>query len=104
MTSKVTRSSSTRRRSDLQYTFDIDNDTGLVTVTPPAGYFGEMEIMLGVRPVTSSDTADVYDSQIVSISVLEEEPASGALADAAFEEPESGALIDAALEEATRDA
>ncbi len=64
------------------YTFDVDSSTGEVTVTPPSGFTGEMEILVRVRPLTNSDTSDTYDAQLVPITV---NPVSAALADAALE-------------------
>jgi len=49
---------------------DINNDTGLVTVTPPDGFAGELEVLVGVRALNGSDTADTWDQQLVTIEVL----------------------------------
>jgi len=53
------------------YTLDVNNQTGLVTVTPPSGYVGQMEVLVGVRPLNSSDTADTFDQQAVTIEVID---------------------------------
>lgn len=51
-------------------TVEVNNETGLVTVTPPAGYLGPMEILVGVQALNGSDRSDPWDTQIVNINVL----------------------------------
>ena len=41
----------------------------VVTVTPPAGFTGELEILIRVKPVGPTDTASTIDTQIVRITV-----------------------------------
>ena len=48
----------------------VNNETGLVTVTPPAGYVGPLEILVGVQAVDGSDTADPWDTQVVKVNVV----------------------------------
>jgi large repetitive protein len=57
-------------RGTVDYQLAVNNTTGLVTVTPPAGYVGPLEVLVGVRALNGSDTSDVWDSQIVKINVL----------------------------------
>ena len=47
---------------------DVDAD-GILTVTPPSGFTGTMEVLVSVSPATSSDTTDPADSQLVRINV-----------------------------------
>ena len=54
-----------------QYDVEIENDTGLVTVTPKNGFAGTISFLVGVRPLTSSDTTDTFDAQEVIIEVLD---------------------------------
>ncbi len=56
-------------RGSTGYTYDVNDQTGLVTVTPPSGFTGTMEILVRVRPETSSNTSDTYDTQVVLIEV-----------------------------------
>jgi len=55
---------------DVNYQLDVDHDTGLVTVTPPDDFAGELEVLVGVRALNGSDTADPWDQQLVTIDVL----------------------------------
>ena len=50
---------------DVEYDLDVDHDTGLVVVTPPAGYVGELELLVGVRGLEG----DAWDTQLVQITV-----------------------------------
>lgn len=56
----------------VDYTFDL-TDEGLLTVTPPAGFTGTMEIEVRVTRNPSSDTD--FDSQLITIEVTD--PMSG---------------------------
>ena len=58
------------RRGTVQYDFDINEETGLLTITPPAGFVGTMEILVRVNQTTSSDTEDFFDSQLLTIEVV----------------------------------
>lgn len=60
----------------VDYSFTVNNDTGQISVTPPSGFVGQMQILARVRPATSSDTADLYDSQLLSIVVAPDAPAA----------------------------
>ncbi len=53
----------------VNYTLDVNNETGLVTVTPPSGFEGQMEVLVGVRALNGSDTSDTFDQQLVTITV-----------------------------------
>jgi large repetitive protein len=48
----------------------VNHQTGLVTVTPPAGYVGPMEILVGVQALNGSDRSDPWDTQVVNINVV----------------------------------
>jgi len=73
------------KMGSVNYTFGVNSQTGQVTVTPPAGFTGTMEILVRVRPTTSSNTLDVYDSQVVEITVAS---TAQALVDAVLEAEE----------------
>jgi hypothetical protein len=54
-----------------EFDFEIDNDTGVVTVTPIDDFIGTIEFLAGVRPADDapSDTTDRFDTQLVTITV-----------------------------------
>ncbi len=60
------------KQGTVDYTFLIDSSTGLVTVTPPTDYVGTMELLVRVTSATASNTADPFDSQVVTIVVAPE--------------------------------
>jgi cyclophilin family peptidyl-prolyl cis-trans isomerase len=56
---------------------EVDQSTRLVTVTPPDGYVGPLDILVGVRPLLGSDTGeqgsdtmDPWDTQVVRVNVV----------------------------------
>ena len=67
---------------NAQYTFTVNHETGLVTVTPEAGFVGTTEIIVAVRALHGADTADEWDRQAVPLTVLAgapEQPATPVL-------------------------
>ncbi len=58
----------------VDYTLSVDAQSGVVTVLPPAGYIGAMEVLVYTRPATTSDTSDVFDTQLVAITVAPNAP------------------------------
>ncbi len=50
-------------------TVTIDQDSGRVTVTPAAGFTGQIQFKVGVRTSSASDTAANYDTQTVTLTV-----------------------------------
>ncbi|MEZ6112146.1 MAG: tandem-95 repeat protein [Pirellulaceae bacterium] len=62
------------KSGNVDYTFDINNDTGAVTVTPPTGFTGAMQVLVGVRGATAADTVDQFDTQLVTINVTSGAP------------------------------
>jgi large repetitive protein len=57
----------------VESTVEVDNETGLVTVTPPAGHVGPMEVLVGVQALNGSDRSDPWDTQVVNINVLSDQ-------------------------------
>ncbi|QDU55514.1 hypothetical protein [Aeoliella mucimassa] len=53
---------------DVDYTYEL-SDSGLLTVTPPDGFTGEMQIGVLVARETPLNSSD-YDSQVITIEVL----------------------------------
>lgn len=56
--------------TDAPYTLDVNHETGLVTITPDAGYVGTTEVIVAVRASEGSNTSDTWDRQAVSLTVL----------------------------------
>lgn len=54
---------------NTNYTFDLNSQTGAITVTPPADFIGSMEILVGVRAANGSDTQDTFDTQVIPLVV-----------------------------------
>ena len=53
------------------YTLDVNSNTGLVTITPPAGFVGTFNVLARVKSVTanSTGTGQDFDEQIVPVTV-----------------------------------
>ncbi|HEY2411242.1 MAG TPA: tandem-95 repeat protein [Pirellulaceae bacterium] len=62
------------------YTLNVNNSTGLVTVTPPAGFVGTFHVTVGVRGTQTTTTADAFDTQDVLVTVNAGGPTSVDLA------------------------
>ena len=53
----------------VNYTLNVNNSTGLVTITPPAGFAGTFHVTMGVRGTQTTTTADEFDTQDVLVTV-----------------------------------
>jgi cyclophilin family peptidyl-prolyl cis-trans isomerase len=53
----------------VPYTIHVNHDTGLVTITPPAGFNGRFQLQVGVRGATQATTADQFDTQLIEVVV-----------------------------------
>ena len=62
------------KTGSVNYTFSVNSQSGAVVVTPPTGFVGTMQVLLRVRPAGSSDTNDLYDSQLATIIVAPDAP------------------------------
>ncbi|MEZ6091603.1 MAG: peptidylprolyl isomerase [Pirellulaceae bacterium] len=62
------------RVGDVPYDFAIDSQSGHVTISPPAGFIGPLEILVGVRRAESarSDTPDHALNDFQNVTVLYE--------------------------------
>ncbi len=58
------------KQGSVAYTFNIDHNTGLLTLTAPANYVGPFSISVGVRPATTSTTADTFDTEILNFNSI----------------------------------
>jgi large repetitive protein len=56
------------------FNVQVNRDTGAVTVTPPVGFVGKLEMLVGVRGATAADTVDQFDTQRVQIEVAPTAP------------------------------
>ena len=54
---------------NVEANLSINNSTGLLTFTPPANYKGILEIIVGVRGQSQTDTQDQWDTQLLQIKV-----------------------------------
>lgn len=53
----------------VNYTLSVNASTGLVTVTPPAGFVGSFQVLVGVKQSTNANANDQYDTQLVTVNV-----------------------------------
>jgi VCBS repeat-containing protein len=58
----------------VNYTVNVNNNTGLVTITPPATFVGTFNVVVGVRGATSTTTNDQFDTQTVQVTVAPAAP------------------------------
>jgi large repetitive protein len=56
------------------YTVATDNTTGAVTITPPTGFVGSFDVLVGVRQSTTANTVDTYDTQTITVNVAPAAP------------------------------
>lgn len=52
------------------FTVTRNTTTGVVTVTPPTDFTGNLRVLVGVRGATAADTVDAFDRQIVTVRVV----------------------------------
>lgn len=65
------------------YTASINSATGLVTITPNAGFVGTFQVTLGVRQnPTISTINDQWDTQTITVTVTPAQPSAPDLVDA----------------------
>jgi cyclophilin family peptidyl-prolyl cis-trans isomerase len=65
------------KQGPVDYTLDVNADTGEVTVTPPPGYVGPLKLTVGVQAADASSpkkTADPTDTESITINVLSATP------------------------------
>jgi VCBS repeat-containing protein len=51
------------------YTINVDHNTGVVTLTPPAGFTGTFHVQMSVRGTDTRSTADQSDTENVAVTV-----------------------------------
>lgn len=64
----------------VNYTVNVDHSTGLVTITPPAGFVGTFNVLVGVRGAEGSNTSDAFDTQTIEVQVAPLAPTTPDLA------------------------
>jgi cyclophilin family peptidyl-prolyl cis-trans isomerase len=60
--------------SDQNISITVNENTGVVTVTPDDGFVGDATATVRVTGAERSDTQDLYDSQVITIHVLPNTP------------------------------
>jgi cyclophilin family peptidyl-prolyl cis-trans isomerase len=58
-----------QRLGEINYELELDSATGLVTVTPPTGFVGQLSLIVGVRQTSATTTSSTIDSQVFTIDV-----------------------------------
>lgn len=62
----------------VNYTVDVNHTTGLVTVTPPAGFVGSFQVQVSAKPLSQQATPDsgqsITDVQKVTVHILPTAP------------------------------
>jgi VCBS repeat-containing protein len=53
----------------VNYTLSVNNNSGLVTITPPVGFTGSFQVLVAVKGATTTDTGDQFDRQLVTVNV-----------------------------------
>ncbi|MEQ1828885.1 MAG: peptidylprolyl isomerase [Pirellula sp.] len=75
------------RLGGLVFQHTLDNSNGLLTITAPQVNSGVLDLLVGVRPRTRSDTADTFDVQRLRFAIHVPPVASDDSASATFERP-----------------
>lgn len=60
---------SVERVGNVQYDLSVNAQTGVVSLTPPANFSGELQFLARVRQATTASTQDTFDSQLVRVQV-----------------------------------
>ena len=53
----------------VQYQLSVNSQTGVVSLTPPSNFVGQLQFLARVRQATATTTQDVFDSQVVTVQV-----------------------------------
>ncbi len=62
---------SATRRGSVDYQFNINENTGQLSVTPPANYSGPIEILVSVTNASGTTTTqDKFDTQVLTFNVV----------------------------------
>jgi large repetitive protein len=54
---------------NVPYDVSVNSQTGVVTLTPPNNFVGQLQFLARVRQATSTTTGDPFDSQVVTVQV-----------------------------------
>jgi len=55
-------------------TGNLNDGTNVVKITPPAGFVGLFDVLVGVRGTVATDTGDPFDTEIVTVTVAPTPP------------------------------
>ncbi len=53
---------------------EINDGTSVLKITPPAGFVGTFDVLVGVRGTAATDTGDTFDTQVVTVAVAPTAP------------------------------
>ncbi|MCA9159822.1 MAG: peptidylprolyl isomerase, partial [Planctomycetales bacterium] len=65
---------SVTKMGSVDYTVTVNSSTGVVTLTPPTGFTGQLQFMATVKQTTTPDTSSPDDNQIVTVNVTQSAP------------------------------
>ncbi len=57
------------RQGSVPYVFNVNNSTGLLSVTAPQNFTGPFSLAVGVRAASASSTSDLFDTQTITFNV-----------------------------------
>src|SRR4029450_2408125 len=52
----------------------INDGTNVLKITPPAGFVGTFDVLVGVRGTATTDTGDTFDTQLLPVTVAPAAP------------------------------
>jgi cyclophilin family peptidyl-prolyl cis-trans isomerase len=65
---------SVTKMGSVDYTVTVNSSTGVVTLTPPTGFSGQLQFMATVKQTTTPDTSSPDDNQVVTVNVTQSAP------------------------------
>lgn len=60
---------SVERQGNIQYDLGVNSQTGVVTLTPPSNFTGQLQFLAKVRQASQATTQDTFDTQLVTVQV-----------------------------------
>jgi|688.fasta_scaffold00410_1 cyclophilin family peptidyl-prolyl cis-trans isomerase len=60
---------SVERQGNIQYDLSVNSQTGVVTLTPPSNFTGQLQFLARVRQASQATTQDTFDAQLVTVQV-----------------------------------
>lgn len=65
---------SVTKMGSVDYTVTVNSSTGVVTLTPPTGFSGQLQFLATVRQTTTPTTSSPDDNQVVTVNVTQLAP------------------------------